>query len=295
MSFDFSSPPSLQFTQITLPQMDRIESIRAQSGSALYVYTFASLYVWQAEEQYSICVSEDTFLVKHGVRGENVYMFPCGTDSGKKRLIDVLLQNGSPAFSYVTDDDKRFLESVYPGRFSFTDCRNDYPYLYDKMEQIALAGGDFKSLRHQVHLGRAIAGTWLPEPLTEENVERALIINRKWAEARAAGDLADTAAAETALRHFSVLHLWGMLFQADGEDVAYAVGVFVTPEIFDVSFCKVLNKQCDCYIKWELYRALPPEVRTVDSEEDMGLAGLRTHKLLRRPKELIRIWKGDPR
>ena len=82
---------------------------------------------------------------------------------------------------------------------------------------------------------------------------------------------------------------------ADGEDIAYVLGTFITPEIFDICFCKVLDKRCDYYIKWELYRILPCQVKTVDSEEDMGLEGLRTHKLLRRPKELIRVWKGDAR
>ncbi len=295
MTSDIDNPSPLQFTPITLPQMDRVEVIRAASGSTLYAYSFASLFVWQADEQYRICISEDAFLVKHGVRGENAYMFPCGSDRGKRRLIDALLQHGLPVFSYVSDDDKLFLESAYPGRFIFAACRDDYPYLYDKDEQIALSGKDFKNLRHQVHQGRAVADTWTTEALTADNIERALLINRQWADVRAAGDLADASSAETALRHFSQLRLWGMLFQADGRDIAYVLGIFVTPEIFDICFCKVLDKRCDCYIKWELYRALPSEVKTVDSEEDMGLAGLRTHKLLRRPKELFRVWKGSLR
>lgn len=293
MTSDVSNPPPLRFTQITLSQMDRVESIRAESGSTLYIYSFASLFAWQETERYSIYISEDVFLVKHGVRGEDAYLFPCGTERGRKRLIDELLLRGKPVFSYVSDEDKLFLESAYPGKFIFTACRDDYPYLYDKDEQIAMAGKDFKNLRHQVHLGLAAASTWTVELLTADNVERALRINRKWADEHSDGVLADTAAAETALRHFSPLRLWGLLFQADSKDVAYAAGSFVAPEIFDVSFCKVLNKQCDCYIKWALYRALPAEVKIVDSEEDMGIAGLRTHKLLRRPKELVRVWKGS--
>lgn len=292
MTPETGNKTSLAFTPITLSQMERVEAIRRSSGSTLYVYSFASLFVWQEHELYGICMTEDAFVVKHGVRGENVYMFPCGSQDGKKRLIDALLLSGSPSFSYVCDDDRRFLESEYPGRFAFTDCRDDYPYLYDKNEQIALEGRDFKSLRHQVRLGRDVADEWTTEPMTAENVSRAVIINRKWANARPDGDPADIAAAGTALERFSDLRLWGALFCADGKDIAYVAGVFVTPRIFDVSFCKVLDKRCDCFIKWALYRALPDEVETVDSEEDMGLEGLRTHKMLRRPKELVRIWKG---
>ena len=283
----------LEFTPITLTQRDRVESIRAASGSTLYAYTFASLFVWQEHEGYGICISDDAFLVRHGVRGSNVYMFPCGSDSGKKRLIDALLSSrSSPSFSYVSDGDRSFLEREYPGRFEFTECRDDFPYLYDKDEQIALEGKNFKTLKSHVHTGFACAQDWTWELLTPDNVPRAIGITREWANARTDGDLGDADAAETALENFEALELWGVLFKADGIDAAYVAGVFVTPEIFDTSFCKVLNKRCDCYVKWELCRLLPPGVKTVDSEEDMGLEGLRTHKLMRQPKELIRVWKG---
>ena len=281
------------FSPITIEQKERAEEIRKASGSTLYVYTFASLFAWREAEQYEICFGDGAFLVKNGASGDRAYLYPCGTPEGKRALIDALVQCEKPVFYDVTDHDRRFLEEAYPGRFRFEDCRDEYPYLYDKNEQIALAGKAYKSLRHQIHLGRAVAGTWSAEPLTDENAERALALNVRWAQARGAEGLADTAAAETALRHFSSLSMWGLLFQADGSDLAYVAGSFITPEIFDIAFCKVLDQRCDCYIKWALYGTLPAEVKTVDSEDDMGLEGLRRHKLLRRPKELTRVWKGS--
>ena len=292
---DIGNAPLLLFTPIDLSQMEQVEAIRRASGSTLYYYSFASLFVWQEHEKYSICLTEDAFLVKHGIRGDNVYLFPCGSESGKKRLIDALMKSGCPTFSFVGDDDKAFLENEYPGTFAFEDCRDDSPYLYDKNEQIALSGKEFKKLRHQIHLGRVAAKEWSSEPLTAENRDRAREITRKWAEGRSSEDPTDVSAIEAALDCFGPLRLWGVLFRADGDDVAYVLGTFVTPEIFDISFCKVLDKRCDCFIKWAFYRALPEEVITVDSEEDMGIEGLRKHKLLRRPKELVRIWKGSVR
>lgn len=292
MIANIGKPPLLAFTPINLTHMERVEAIRSASGNTLYFYSFTSLFLWQEHEGYSICFSEDAFLVKHGVRGNNVYMFPCGSDSGKKQLIDALLKSGSPAFSCLSDDDKSFLENEYPGRFTFCECRDDYPYLYDKNEQIALSGKEFKNLRHQIHLGRAAAKEWSSEPLTTENTDRVRMITKKWAECHSISDSTDVPAIETALDFFESLSLWGVLFKADGKDVAYVLGTHITQEIFDICFCKVLDKRCDCFIKWAFYCALPEEVKTVDSEEDMGLEGLRKHKLLRRPKELIRIWKG---
>lgn len=293
MTTDTRSAFPLAFTPVSLSQRDRAEAIRRASGSTLYVYTFASLFAWQALERYSICFVDGAFLVKNGASGDGAYLFPCGTIEGQKQLIDALLPWEKPVFYSVTDGDRRFLEDAYPGRFLFEECRDECPYLYDKEAQIALAGKEYKNLRHQVNLGRSVAAEWTAEPLNGDNIGRALALNRRWAETRDPDDLADTSAAETALRHFSELSLWGMLFRADGEDVAYVAGSFITPEIYDIAFCKVLDRRCDCFIKWALYRALPPEVKTVDSEDDMGVAGLRTHKLLRRPKEITRVWKGS--
>lgn len=286
-------PGPLQFKPIGLPERERMESIRVRSGSTLYTYAFASLFAWASTERYSVNVSDDAFLVRYGGRGEQAYLFPCGTEEGKKKFIDVLMETGRPVFYSVSDEDRAFVEKTYPGMFVFEECRDDFPYLYDRKQQIALDGKEYKSLRHEVNYGRNAAGEWTSEQLNGHNVERALAVNRKWAETRSAGDVADLIASETALRHFSDLGMWGVLFQADGEDRAYVAGTFITPQIFDICFCKVLDKRCDCYVKWELYRLLPPEVNTVDSEEDMGLEGLRRHKLLRRPKTLVRVWKGQ--
>ncbi len=283
----------LTFAPIESDHFERIESIRSASGSTLYVYTFPSLFAWKEYEGYEVCFGDGAFLIKNGTAGDDAYLFPCGTPEGKKDLIDRLLPRGAAVFYSVTDQDRLFLETVYPGRFSFEDCRDEYPYLYDKDEQIAMAGKEYKRVRHQVNLGRAVADEWTIQKLDDTNIDRALSLNRSWAKGRDAGDLADTTAAETALRHFSQLGMWGLLFKADGADIAYVAGCFITPGIFDICFCKVLDKRCDCFIKWALYRALPEEVKTVDSEDDMGYAGLRTHKLLRRPKELTRVWKGD--
>lgn len=273
--------------------MKQVEAIRKAYGNTLYVYDFVSLFTWQEYEAYEICFGDEAFIVKDGAFGENAFLFPCGKQESKKKFIDAVLCYDNPVFSSLTDEDKLFLEKEYPGRFVFEECRDEFPYLYDKKEQIELKGKAYKSLRHQINTGRAVAKEWETEPINDRNIERALTINRLWQESRNNDNLADTVAAEKALRNFSALEMWGMIFKADGKDVAYVAGTFITQEIFDVCFCKVLDKRCDCFIKWALYKALPETTETVDSEDDLGLEGLRRHKLLRRPKELTRIWKGS--
>ena len=285
----------LIFEPIELPQMKAVDDIRSKSGNTLYIYNFASLFAWKEDEQYEICLCDDAFVVKCGAEGENAYLFPCGTDEGKKRIIDALLQYERPEFHIVSDADKAFLEKEYPDRFSFAECRDDFSYIFDKNDQINMSGKAYKKLRHQVNRGRNMLSDRSTELLSEDNVHRALEINRRWAEERDAGGLADVKAAETALENFSALKMWGVIITSDGEDVAYTAGFFVTPQIFDLAFCKVLVNRCDYFVKWAVCCALPDEVTTIDSEEDMGLEGLRMHKMTRIPKELTRIWKGTLR
>ena len=283
--------PTLEFEPITLAHRERVEAIRNACGNSLYVYTFTSLFSWQAKEEYSICFHGNAFLIKNGAQGQNAYLFPCGEREDQKAFIDALLSGGTPDFYSITDDDKRFLEKEYAQQFAFTECRDEFEYLYDRATQVALKGNSFKRLRHRIHSGSSEA-EWATEALTPEKIERALAINEKWAKLNHTG-LADTAAARLALENFSELSLWGLLLTADGEDAAYVAGSFVTPEMFDLCFCKVLHKSCDFFVRWTAYAALPEEVKTINCEDDLGLEGLRMNKLSRHPNELVRVWKGS--
>ena len=283
----------LEFEPITLSHREKIEAIRKNSGNTQYLYTFASLFTWQKDEQYEIYIDGDAFIIKNGAEGEQAYLFPCGSNEGKKRLIDKLIQFEKPELFSLNDDDKAFLEKEYPDRFDFTDRREEYSYIYDKKAQIELSGKDYKRIRHKVNTGRATAENWNIEVLTEDNIKRAISLNGLWANSKGENELTDAPAAYTALSSFKDINLHGLLFQADGRDIAYIAGFFITPEIFDLAFCKVLDTRCDCFVKWYLYNELPDEVKIIDSEEDLGLEGLREHKLFRRPKSLKRIWKGS--
>ena len=283
----------LVFTPVDLSHKERLEAIRKAYGNTLYVFTFASLFAWQTDEEYEICFLGNAFIIKNGAVGENAYLFPCGAVSDKKKLIDALLEYEKPDFYSLCDEDKRFLENEYPGKFSFCEYRDEFVYLYDRKEQVELNGKAFKKLRNHINSGRAKADEWTIHELSQDNIERAIAINSKWAEKNSKNGLADTVAARRALDNFSQLSMWGLLFEADGKDTAYIAGSFITPEIYDLCFCKVLNKGCDFFVRWALCNALPEEVTTIDCEEDLGIEGLRINKLSRQPKELVRIWKGS--
>ena len=99
----------LVFEPISLSHKERVETIRKAFGNTLYVYTFASLFSWQQDEQYEICFLGNAFVIKNGAQCENAYLFPCGEESDKKKLIDILL-NGDvvDALSFIIHADKAY-------------------------------------------------------------------------------------------------------------------------------------------------------------------------------------------
>lgn len=291
MEREVLSIDALTFEKLTLPDKDRLEKIRGISGNSVYTYTFPTLFSWQEEEDYSVCFSDSAFLVKNGARGANAYLAPCGTEDGVCSMMNALFESGSFELSFVSDTDKALLENRFPGRIRFEECRNDFPYLYDRLAQVELAGKQYKKLRHKINHGKD-SYNWEIEEISESNFRSAIEINRVWQSATDT-QTTDCPAADRALENFRALDMCGFLFRADGKDAGYVLGSFINSSTFDINFCKMLIPETDCYIKWETYRLLPDSVTTVDCEEDMGLEGLRLHKMQRLPKKLETMWKGS--
>jgi len=280
----------IEFLQPDFCHQEKIEAIRLASYNRIYTYSFPTLYCWAEEEQYRFSITDGAFLTQNPARGNRAYLAPCGTDEGKKKLVEALLRETSPEFYFLGEQDLDFFNRNFPGSFAFEECPNDASYLFDRSEQLALTGERFKRLRHKVHQSEK-QYRWSVEPITPDNIHRAMKINRIWAEGKE-NMKSDLLAATKGLENLEKLHMWGRLFTADGEDVAYILGSFVTPEIFDTNFSKTTLPDIDAYVRWRFFRELPESVTLLDSEEDMGLAGLREHKLRRVPCGMRKVWKG---
>ena len=95
--------------------------------------TFHNMYFWECYygEVAEVCGHVTQRLSQNGV---STYLYPAGTGDLAPALEEIMQdakQRGEKfCLRGVTDDRKTLLESLYPGKFTFTAYRDSYDYIY---------------------------------------------------------------------------------------------------------------------------------------------------------------------
>lgn len=278
--------------KICLDDREAVEAIRLQEGHVLSSHAFVSLFLWQGPMNLSLCLKEDAFFVRMGARGENAWMFPCGSSAQKLNFLRSMVDTPEFSLHYVREEDMEFLEEFLPGRFRFTETRGDAEYVYNRSDQLNMPGGAYKNLRTKVHRARD-RHNWNIRTLDDTSLAEAAQVMRVWRNHH--GSPGDLDVALLALRQHTELGLQGIIMRDETGVQAVALGSVIAPGIFDLHVTKTLLSGMDSYLKWEFYQRLSGTVEWIDQEEDLDLPGLRTNKLESQPDRLIPLWKGVPK
>lgn len=273
-----------------------LEQLYQQYGHRNSAHHFSSLYVWRHEMQLSVLWEPDLFAVKAGWRGQDYWFFPCGEAAAKKRFLLSLADSSRPRLCYACSEDVAFAEKYLPGVYRFSHTPEDDEYLYDRGQQIAMAG---KAFRHQRNaLNRVTAAPSLSvRPLADDTLPDALSVLSTWSQKShdmSVGGLIGCQALEVLLRSYAPLCVTGVVVYDGGVPCALAAGYELAPDCFDLSACiqSVGNSDYSIYARHCLLRQLPEQVRIVNAEEDLGLSGLRTVKQGMKPCSIIHTYEG---
>lgn len=268
-----------------------IDAIRAEAGHITSAHSFVSLFLWQGRMHLSICLEETAFFVRFGQRGENAWFYPCGSRESQLRFLQAGLNCPDFSLHYIRQEDLDFIQSQFPGRFRFEDARGDWEYICRRQNQEELPGKSFRNLRAKVHRARK-RFDWIVTPLSPAHRAAAEQVVRMWEAGRETPGDGDVIMA--GMDFFEQLGLQGIILSDEEGPKAIAFGSMIAPGIFDLHATKTLVPRIDSYLKWELYRRLPPEVLWINQEEDLGIPGLRTNKEESVPDHMIPLWKGYP-
>lgn len=266
-------------------------------------YNFANIYLWSRAYPQQIARLDDRLLVRIQGSLGLCYLYPAGS-SPLAPAVDALANhaaaNGVPlTLVCVTEEQRAALEAACPGRFAFEEDRDGFDYLYDVNRLADLPGKKLHAKRNHIRRFDEQFPDWLLEDITPANVPECVELERQWAAIRQeeAGEDGSTVSEETialieALYHMDKLGLEGALIRADGSPVAFSLGGFITPEVFDVNFEKSFGDIQGAYpaINRELARLIRsrhPQVKWFNREDDMGLEGLRKAKLSYYPDLLL--------
>ena len=286
----------MNFNRIEPANRVSIEDIRDIYGHHLSSHAFCSLYLWQKALGLSVYLEEDFFVVRCKWKGANCFFFPCGNGQKKEAFISEHMHEKDFKLCYMNAADTDFLCRNFPKRFCITHDRNSYEYVYDKMEVLAMPGGKFAKIRTKLH-GLERKYNLHTEKLTPENRGQAIEIIKVWArnhKRSVSQPFNDADVALQALDQMELLGLLGTVTYLDGEPYAVTAGCGISESVFDLCVAKqkAATPGLDYYAKICLYNIIPERFTYINAEEDMGIPGLREHKLEMRPIKLEGIWEG---
>ena len=253
--------------------------------------TFHNMYFWECYygEVAEVCGHVTQRLSQNGV---STYLYPAGNGDVRPALDEIMQdakQRGEKfCLRGVTDDRKALLESLYPGKFTFTAYRDSYDYIYTVEELTELHGKKLQAKRNHCNRFEAAYPDYRVLPLTADQLPRCRAFTDEWYRLHfLENDPADYALEQRAIGlafdHFDALGMTGLVLEVEGEVVAFAMGNPIRPDMFDVNFEKARADMNGPYpmINREFARRIAqeqPQYRFLNREDDMGLAGLRRAK-----------------
>ena len=288
----------MQLLPIALAMQSTIEEIRYACGHDLSSHSFGSLYLWQEEMGLSILLKRDWFAVRCRWKGPNAWLFPCGCTKKTARFIASRVHKPDFRLCYMREKDVAFLQREFPGWFQMKKDRDSSEYCYDQQEQRELPGGKFAKLRAKRNRFKRTHDNLRVEPLDAANLHRAKEIAAIWKHfhpKKPKVGFDDLGVMAKAFAHMEPLGLLGVLIQVDGIDVSFALGFPLSHNTFDLCLLKSARRETGLELfLWEaLLGMLPKQYCYINTEEDLGIQGLREHKQELKPAFLQELWEGS--
>lgn len=296
----------IDFKEVTIDDRQWIEPILFEIGTRSCEMTFTVLYTWRKAYRIYVARMGDFVLGQFDGPLGIAYLYPMGRGDATAVIqaleADACERGVAFRLICVTPETIDALNAAFPDRFLFQSDRDSFDYIYaiDKLSD--LVGKKMQAKRN--HINRFVENNpdWTAEPVTAENMMLCAEVERRWqieaatetvaGSEEAADQKAEDVALYTAMQQFDELGLEGLLIQAGGEPIAFALGKPASTESYNIHFEKananiqgsyaIINRE---YARW--IRETYPTVKWINREDDMGVEGLRKAKESYRPDFMI--------
>lgn len=288
----------IDFRALTLGDREQFEQYLLDGTERGCEYSFANLYLWGRQRA---AVIQNQLVLFSQFNRRTVYPFPAGTGD-KKPALDAIIadakERGIPCrITGLNQDNIAYIETEYPGRFRFHCDRDSYDYVYDINDLADLKGRKYQKKRNHYNRFRDSFPYYTVEPLDAGNVSAVQEMAQQWYEHRLRDDPKgdyhmERAALNKALSHYAPLGMEGLVLRDSEHILAFTLGSRLSDDTFDIHFEKARQDVDGAYtvINCEFarhLRAVHPELRFLNREDDLGLEGLRKAKLSYCPHHLV--------
>jgi len=290
----------LDFHKPKIQHRDCLQSILSLSGDLNSESAFGTLYLWCDAYDINVCVYKN-ILFKMTTRPFPQYDFPKGIKNLNelKVAIELLREDALERklkefrLTKLLDSELELLSKAFPSKFTFSESRNDFDYIYSISDLANLKGKKYHSKRNHISKFNKLYN-WEYTKLSASNAQECLNFFRKWfklnTDKESLTKISEYSALERAFKDYNLLNLTGSAIKVDGKMIACTVGERINSSTLLVHFEKAFSEFEGSYsvINNEFCKDQESEYELVNREEDMGIPGLRKSKLSYKPKFLVK-------
>ncbi len=301
----------IEFKMVELSDKSWMDPLLFKGNMRGCEHNFVNTFIWAETYQEFVAQVDNYLVVRVGHPGKYRFLYPAGSGDIRpviERMKAFADAEGCPFMMMgVTPENKAELDVAFPGRFAYTEMRDNFDYLYLAESLATLAGKKLHAKRN--HINRFVENNpdWSFEPITLENIAECRLMSEEWCRLNGCAGDRDLAAEACAVRqsfnHFFAMELEGGLIRAGGRVIAFTMGDRLSADTYDVHIEKafgeiqgaypIINREFARYI-----RAKYPEIIYLNREEDMGVEGLRHAKLSYDPVMMVEkhlaVWSDEP-
>lgn len=240
----------------------------------------------------------DNYLLLRFYAGEELaYMMPVGTGDVKP-VLEALIKDAEEMGAKlrmlgVCVGMKADIEAAMPGRFTFTEDRDYFDYIYLRTDLATLKGKKFQAKRNHINKFKKQYPDYEYKPLTPDLVPECLKLEEEWCRANNCEEQlalgAERKSMTYALNHMEALGLTGGVLHVNGKIAAFTYGAPINHETWDTCVEKADTGIEGSYamINYEYANHIDEQYIYVNREEDLGPEGLRKAKLSYQPVILL--------
>ena len=291
----------IEFRRLDIEDKSTVQKYVLESGRRNCDLTFSNLYSWRFLYLTEIAEHKGFLTIKFYLDNEAAYMFPVGKGNLKEIIEDLMDDAASSGASFrmfgICTENINEIESLYPGKFTFTSERDYADYIYMRTDLATLQGKKFQPKRNHINKFKKSYPAYEFKPLTDDLIAECLKLEAQWCKANNCGENEnlqnERKSMNIALKNIHELDIKGGVLFVDGNIIGFTYGAPVNNETFDTCVEKANTDYEGAYavLNNEFANMLPEQYIYINREEDLGIEGLRKAKLSYNPNVILEKYR----
>lgn len=291
----------LEFRKIAAEDAEIMKRYISDTDEFSCENAFVNLLVWQCRFNNMAAFCEDQLIIKTGPEEKPVFRLPFGSNFERGMyLIREYCGREYPEF-WVQDGGKLRLFKEYCGdKYTFTENRAAFDYIYLQSDLAALSGKKYHSKRNHIS-AFSKKYEWRYEPINESNIAAVRLCAERWYRENSfradESIMCEKSGVALMLENMDRLGILGGAIYVGEEVAAFKLGSPINREVFDIHIEKALPEYAEAYtvINREFALNTLGRYKYINREDDMGLEGLRKAKLSYKPEILLAKYSCRPK